>query len=196
MPDFSQVNQYRVPMDTFAANLTMTDLRQLTNQSIDRLVELIEQCSEGDIIRVPNDPDAFDAYAAKFRPEEATIGWTIGHNIVHTTASGEEYAFNAAELARGVPYHGRSRYETPWQTVTTVAQCLARLEESRRLRLASLDLWPNEPDLKNGVTPWRESGWVNAIGLFAWGLAHDDSHWHQIRKIMAQLQEVSVLFPG
>jgi len=52
------------------------------------------------------------------------------------------------------------------------------------MRLASLDLWPDEPDLQNGVTPWQESDWVNAIGLFTWGLAHDDSHWHQIQKIM------------
>lgn len=192
MLDFTPVNQYQIPMDTFAADLTVADLRCLTNQSIDRLVALLEQCSDADIVYTPHDPDAFDAYATKFRPEEATLGWSIGHNLVHTTASGEEYAFNAAELARGVPYHGRSRYETPWQSITTVEQCLARLQESRRMRLASLDLWPDEPDLNNGVTPWKESGWVNAIGLFTWGLAHDDSHWRQIQRIMAQLQAVRV----
>ena len=192
MLDFAQANRYKTPMNTFAAGLSVSDLRRLTHQSIDRLVALIEDCSDADIIYVPHDPEAFDAYAAKFRPEEATLGWHIGHNIVHTTASGEEYAFNAAELARGVPYHGRSRYETPWQSITTVAQCLARLEESRRMRLASLNLWPDEPDLKNGVTPWQESGWVNAIGLFTWGLAHDESHWRQIQKIIAQRQAVAV----
>lgn len=192
MLDFAQVNRYETPMQTFAADISVSDLRRLTNQSIDRLVALIENCTDADIVYVPHDPEAFDAYAAKFRPEEATLGWHIGHNIVHTTASGEEYAFNAAELARGVPYHGRSRYETPWQSITTVVQCLNRLEESRRMRLASLELWPNEPDLKNGVTPWKESGWVNAIGLFTWGLAHDESHWHQIQKIIVQREAVAV----
>ena len=192
MLDFSQVNRYQIPMSQFAADLGVTDLYPLTNQSIDRLVALVEQCNDTDIVFQPDDPKAFDAYAAKFRPEEARLGWHIGHNIVHTTASGEEYAFNAAELARGVPYHGRSRYETPWQSISTVAQCLARLEESRRLRLASLDLWPNSPDLINGVTPWKESGWVNATGLFTWGLAHDESHWRQIQKIVAQIQAVKV----
>ncbi len=187
MLDFTEVNQYQIPMDTFASRLKAADLHELTNRSIDRLVMLIEQCSDDDLVYTPHDPDAFDAYAARFRPEEAAIGWSIAHNIVHTTASGEEYAFNAAELVRGVPYHGRSRYETPWQTITTVAQCLRRLEESRRIRLASLELWPDEPDLQNGVTPWRESGWVNGIGLFCWGLAHDESHWQQIQKIMSQL---------
>ena len=192
MLNFNKVNQYKIPMDSFASALGITDLRDLTNQSIDRLVALIEPCTEADILWVPHDPDAFDAYAAKFRPEETKLGWTIAHNIAHATASGEEYAFNAAELARGVPYHGRSRYETAWQAITTVPQCLDRLEESRRIRLTSLDLWPSKPDLKNGVTPWRESGWVNAIGLFTWGLAHDDSHWHQIQKILAQLETVRI----
>jgi len=190
MIDFTSVNQYRVPMSSFAADLTMADLRRLTQRSMDRLATLVQRCSDADIVYVPDDPDAFDAYAAQFRPEEAKLGWSISHNIVHTTASGEEYAFNAAELARGVPYHGRSRYETPWQLITSVEQCLARLEESRRIRLASLDVWPDEPDLKNGLTPWRESGWVNAIGLFAWGLAHDDSHWRQIKKILSQIEMV------
>ena len=187
MLDFTEVNLYQAPMDRFASSLNATDLYQLTNASVDRLVALIEQCSDDDIVYRPNDPKAFDAYAARFRPEEATMGWSIAHNIVHTTASGEEYAFNAAELVRGVPYHGRSRYETPWQSITTTEQCLTRLEESRRLRLASLELWPDEPDLQNGVTPWRESGWVNGIGLFCWGLAHDQSHWQQIQKILSQL---------
>ncbi len=190
--DFTEVNQYQLAMDTFASLLSVADLRRQTNLSIDRLVKLIEQCNDDDITDVPDDPDAFDAYAAKFRLVEATMGWTIGHNIVHTTASGEEYAFNAAELVRGVPYHGRSRYETAWQSMTTRAHCLLRLEESRRIRLATLDLWPNEPDLQNGVTPWRESGWVNGVGLFCWGLAHDQSHWQQIEKIRGQLQGVVV----
>lgn len=192
MLDFNSVNQYQIPMSRFATDLSVADLHRLTEQSIDRLATLLKNCTDADIVYVPDDPDAFDAYAARFRPDEAEMGWSIGHNIVHATASGEEYAFNAAELARGVPYHGRSRYETPWQTITTVEQCLARLEESRRMRLASLELWPDEPDLKNGVTPWRESGWVNAVGLFAWGLAHDDSHWRQIQKIMARFEAVRV----
>lgn len=192
MMDFTAVNRYQIPMSRFAADLTLTDLHRLTAESLDRLGALIEGLTDADIVYEPHDPNAFDAYAARFRPEEARLGWSISHNIVHTTASGEEYAFNAAELARGVPYHGRSRYETPWQTLTTVEQCLARLAESRRMRLTSLEMWPDAPDLSNGVTPWRESGWVNAVGLFTWGLAHDDSHRQQIRKIITQIKAVPV----
>mgnify|MGYP002713066163 CR=1 FL=1 len=186
--DFSAVNQYQVPMGEFAANLSIAELRAQTVLSIDRFLALLASCVDEDVVFVPHDPEAYDAYAAKFRPEEAEMGWTIAHNVVHATASGEEYAFNAAELVRGVPYHGRSRYEMPWQSVTTVAQCVARLEESRRIRLATLDAWPAQPDLENGVTPWRQSGWVNGVGLFSWGLAHDQSHIAQIEKILRQIK--------
>jgi hypothetical protein len=55
------------------------------------------------------------------------------------------------------------------------------------MRLATLDMWPDTPDLNNGVTPWRESGWVNAIGLFTWGLAHDESHWQQLQDTIFQM---------
>lgn len=182
--NFDPVNSYQLPMHAFASRFTVADLKRLTNESVDQFVSLIQPCSDADVGYVPNDPDAYDTYAARFRPDEAQLGWTIGHNIVHATASAEEYAYDAAGLARGVPYHGRSRFELPWQMVATTQQCLARLEESRRMRLASLGMWPDDPDLENGVTPWRESGWVNAVGLFTWGIAHDASHIQQIKEII------------
>lgn len=94
---------------------------------------------------IPVDPQAHDSAATN--AEEMGIAWTLGHIIAHMTAGAEESAALAAELARGVPFHGRSRYEVPWQTVTTMQQCRSRLEESRRMRLASLGMWPERPDL-------------------------------------------------
>jgi hypothetical protein len=45
---------------------------------------------------------------------ELALPWTLGHVIVHITASAEESAFLAAELARGVHRRtGRSRFEVP-----------------------------------------------------------------------------------
>jgi hypothetical protein len=58
---------------------------------------------------------------------------TLAHVIVHTTASAEESRLSGGRDARGVPNHGRSRYEVPWQSVTTIDQCRHRLEESRRM---------------------------------------------------------------
>jgi hypothetical protein len=116
--------------------------------------------------------------------------------VVHATASGEEYAAVAAELARGIEFHGRPRYETPWQMVTTVAQCRQRLEESRRMRLASLRMWPDLPDLRKGYTPWKQSGWVNAQGIFTWGLVHDQGRRAQIAKIIHQAHSRQVEAPA
>ena len=107
--------------------------------------------------------------------------------IVHATASSEEAAFLAAELARGVPVReGRSRYEVPWPTVTTIEQCRVRLEESRRMRRASLDMWPNPPHLANTFKSWSGDQRYNAIVRFVFGLSHDDSHLRQIAEIVRQ----------
>ena len=111
------------------------------------MLGLIAECVDADVVLVPDDPEADDPWAAT--PEETNMSWTLGHVIVHTTASSEESAALAAEMARGVALHGRSRYEVPWQEMRTIEGCRQRLEESRRMRLASLEMWPDDPHLEN-----------------------------------------------
>jgi hypothetical protein len=107
--------------------------------------------------------------------------------IVHATATAEESAFLAAELARGVEFHGRSRYEVPWMAVTTIEQCRHRLEESRRMRLATLNVWPDQPHLDLTYTmQYPGAQPMNAMGRFVMGLFHDDSHLSQIIEIVRQ----------
>ncbi len=53
------------------------------------------------------------------------------------------------------------------------AQCRQRLEESRRMRLASLEMWPDQPYLDNKYVPWPKLGEINAVGRFVLGLRHD-----------------------
>ncbi|MBI1877176.1 MAG: DinB family protein [Chloroflexi bacterium] len=184
MLDFTPVRNKELKMSQLAAGLTRADLARLTNEMIDTMLGLIAECADADVTFVPNDPEANDTFAVN--PDEVNLSWTLGHVIVHTTASSEESAFLAAELARGVPHHGRSRAEVPWPTVTTIAQCRQRLEESRRMRLASLELWPNPPDLNNTYT-FREGGDpINALTRFVNGLSHDDSHLEQVTKIVRQ----------
>jgi len=189
MPDFKTVNTYQTPMFEFAQAYSIDDLRQLTRASVQAFVQLLDDATDETVCFVPDDPDANDAAAAN--PADARLAWNIAHNVVHATASADEYATVAAELARGIESHGRPRSEIPWQRVTTLEQCRQRLQESLRLRLASLDMWPDAPNLKVGYTPWRESGWVNAKGIFMWGLAHDDSHINQIAKILKQTTSLS-----
>jgi hypothetical protein len=184
MLDFTPVRQKTMMMQEFAQVLSRDELRQLTNESIDRMMALLDNCIDIDVTFIPDDPDARDDAAAD--PNDRSLAWTLGHNVVHATASGEEYAAVATEFARGVPFHGRPRYETPWQHITTVAQCRQRLEESRRIRVASLDMWPDEPHFEVGTVYWDGSGWVNAVGIFVWGLAHDDDHYRQMQKITHQ----------
>jgi len=182
--DFDPVLTREISFNELVADLTIEELRDLTNDMIDTMLDLIADCADVDVVFVPEDPDADDSYAVD--EAEANIAWTLGHVIVHTTASSEESAALAAELARGVEYHGRSRSEVPWQTVTTIEQCRLRLEESRRMRLASLEMWPDEPHLNNRHMPYRFVGELNAIGYFVTGLFHDDSHLAQISNIVEQ----------
>jgi hypothetical protein len=185
--NFGPVRNKEIPIDQFCAGLQVDDLRRLTGAMIDVMLNLIADCTDDDVIFVPDDPAAEDTYAVD--PEEAFLPWTLGHVIVHTTASSEESAFLAAELARGVPHReGRSRFEVPWRTVTTIGQCRQRLEESRRMRLASLDLWPDPPHLDN-FFPTRSGAHYNATVRFVFGLWHDDSHLGQIAEIVRQGRE-------
>ena len=81
---------------------------------------------------------------------------------------------------------GRSRYEVPWQGVRTAAYIRGRIEESRRMRLAMLAAWPDQPQLDNFYSPYEGRPPMNALGRFLSGLTHDASHLEQLRKIMIQ----------
>jgi hypothetical protein len=186
MLDFAALTEKRISYAEMIAGLTPDDLADLTNEMVDAMLAEIEEATDADVIFVPHDPNADDPFAAT--DTEKDISWTLGHVVVHTTASSEEAAFLAAELARGVENHGRSRAEVPWEGVTTIAQCRHRLEESRRMRLASLAMWPDQPDLENGYHPWPSAPHMNAIGRFVSGLAHDWDHLGQIRQIMQQVR--------
>lgn len=132
---------------------------------------------------VPEDPDAADTFALD--PAEVSLPWTLGHVIVHLTASAEEAAFLAAELARGVEPHGRSRREVPWPSVTSIAACEQRLAESERMILGTLAIWPDRPDLEVAFTNSRGSV-RNAPARFLGGLMHADEHLGQIAGILGQ----------
>src|SRR5512139_2916446 len=180
MFDFSAMLRPQARLGELTAHLTIEDLRHATHEMIDTMLELIAACTDADVTFEPIDPQANDTYAKT--EAEVYMAWTLGHVMVHVTASAEESAFLAAELARGVKFHGRSRCEVPWQTVTSIAQCRARLEESRRMRLASLELWPHPPHLANAYeVPGWPIGPINCLTRFMLGLSHDNAHLDQIK---------------
>ncbi len=193
MIDFSPVREETLSITNLAEGISPSDLARHTAEMIDTMCDLIAGCVDEDVVFLPDDPEAYDSAAAT--SEEVGLSWTLAHVIVHVTASAEEAAYQAIELARGVRHRRlRSRYEVPWQSVTTIEQCRHRLEESRRMRLASLDMWPDEPflnntyELKVGGPPsvTKDHPQANAVVKFILGLLHDDSHIGQIGEIVRQ----------
>ena len=188
MLDFSPVYKKEISFAEFAAALQCgtQELANLTNEMVDAMLEQISDCVDADVTFVPEDSKKHDPYAAS--AQDADLAWTLGHVIVHTSASAEESAVLACELARGVPNHGRSRYETAWEGITTVSACRQRLEESRRIRLASLQMWPDVPNLELSYQAWPGGPQVSALGRFVLGLMHDDDHLGQMREIVRQVR--------
>ena len=184
MLDFDALRKGETTLTELVEGLDPGDLRGLTGEMVDRFLALIAGCTDEDVVFQPTDPDAYDPYTT--RQDEVAMPWTLGHVIVHTTASAEEAAFLAAEMARGVKNHGRSRYEIPWQTVTTIDACRRRLEESRRMRLASLEMWPDPPHLEISHVAWKGGPRVNAVGRFVLGLKHASDHLGQVAEIVRQ----------
>ena len=186
MLDFTLVKNRTITFSDMARDLTATDLRNLTNEMIDTMLSIIADATDEDVVFVPQDPNADDPFGI---PEEKNLVWTLGHVAVHTTASSEESAALALTLARGLTPEGRSRYEVPWRSVQTIDQVRHRFEESRRMRLAMLDAWPDEPHLEVVYSVSPRFGPFNATARFLMGLYHDDDHLGQLREIMRQVRE-------
>jgi len=184
--DFEPYRRREKTLQELAEGLAVGDLARLTNEMCDRQLELVRTAEDPDVTFVPEDPDADDPFAAS--ADEEHVAWTLGHVVLHATASSEEAAAHALKLARGLEVQGRSRYEVRWRTATTARFLRSRIEESRRMRLAMLAAWPDEPhlDVLYQSNPKRPP--VNAVGRFLGGLAHDDSHLPQITKVLTQAQ--------
>jgi DinB family protein len=187
--DFSPIDRNEIKWLEFAAPFTAADLKAATIASIDTILDIIKDLNDAQVIFLPDDQQADDPHAV---PGEEHIGWSVAHLIVHTTASSEEGAAYSSWLARGIacPREPRPRYETNWHTVTTKAQCVQRLEESRRIRLAYLDTWPDQPhlDVYREVSErfLEKFGPMNAIASFLSGLKHECGHHDQMREAARQ----------
>jgi hypothetical protein len=184
MLNFQAVREKEMSFDELVADLNKDDLEKLTNDMIYKILDLIADCEDEDVLFLPNDPDAYDPYAEN--EKNVDLAWTLGHVIVHLNASNEESAALASELARGIEYHGRSRSEVPWESVRTIDECRQRLNESQRICLASLNMWPDEPHLDNYYQTRPEAPRINAIGRYVYGFFHADSHLPHIKSIVHQ----------
>ena len=189
MIDFAPMRDGDVTYLEYAAqeNISADDLRRLSDESVDFLLGLLDGLADADIVFDPEDPNADDPFAVEGEEE---IGWNFGHLIAHVTASSEEGAALSSLLARGVPASERPRYETPWRDIKTVAQVRQRLDESRRMRNAYLETWPDAPllDVCRVVSErfTARFGEMNAPAAFLFGLSHEVGHYEQIEEVKRQ----------
>lgn len=194
--DFTPVNNGEILLADFAQRFSAGDLRRATNESIDWMLATIGDADDAQVVFIPDDPNADDPYAP---PEERYLGWSLAHLVAHVTASCEEWAAVSSILARGIAYtrEPRLRYEPDWHTLTTRAQVIHRLEESRRMRLAYLDTWADPPhldvfrDLSERFI--EKTGQVNAKTAFLYGLKHEHAHYDQLRETARQAHESAAI---
>ena len=185
MLNFQSVREKKISLQELVKDLTKDDMRRELNEMYDEVESRIANCADSDVIFEPVDDLADDPNAAE---GEQSIAWTLGHVIVHLTASMEESAALASELARGVTFHGGSRYEVPWRNITTIEQCRARMNESRRICLASLEMWPDSPHLENTYFPAKGARPYTCVSRFASWLKHTSDHFDQIAEIVRQAE--------
>ncbi|HEY2887634.1 MAG TPA: DinB family protein [Candidatus Limnocylindrales bacterium] len=181
--DFEPVRSGSLQLIDLAEGMGPAELAEATRAVDARLLELLDGALDSDVTFEPEDPGAEDTFAED--PSETALPWTLGHVIAHVTASAEEAAFLAAELARGILPHGRSRAEVAWPSLVSVGDVRRRVEESRRMVLGTLAVWPDEPHLE--VIYTTSSGSVrNAPARFLGGLMHKDEHLAQVAGILRQ----------
>ena len=189
MIDFSSMRDGETSYLEYAEqeSITAADLKQYSDESVDFLLSLTDGLNDADIVFNPEDPEAHDPFAVE---GEESIGWTFGHLIAHVTASSEEGAALSSLLARGIAASERPRYETPWREIATVAQARQRLEESRRMRNAYLETWPDVPflDVYRAISERfvAKFGNMNAPAAFLFGLSHEVGHYDQIKDVRRQ----------
>ncbi len=187
--DYTPLKNREMKAIDFAARFDYQQIRDAASAQVDWMLNLIRDLTDADLTFDPIDPQADDPYAVE---GEEKIGWSIAHIIVHVTASTEEWATYSSILARGIPYPAepRLRYETPWRDITTQAQAIQRLEESRRMRLGYLDAWPTVPnlDIKRALSPRfiEAFGEFNAPACVLFGLYHEAGHFDQMAEAKRQ----------
>jgi DinB superfamily len=191
--DFARLTSEPEHASEYGAQFTLDDLRTATNSYLDTVRDLVEEFGDAQLIFEPSDPKANDTYAKT--EAEVSMGWSLAHLVLHVTASLEEGATICSLLARGIQFEGRFRYEPGWRDVTTRDQVLHRIEESRRMCLAYLDTWPDEPHLDNyrkyASTSRFANAKVDARASFLLSLSHMAGHLDQFREVAEQVRSAA-----
>jgi hypothetical protein len=186
--DFGPLQRREVQIHDFEKGFTLEQMPATINVYYDRVLEIIGDASDEELVFEPVDEKADDPYAKTEAEKE--ISWNAAHIVLHMTASLEEGAGFASLLGRGVelPEGIRVRYEPDWKTYTTRAQVMQRLTESRRMVLSLLNSMPDEPITDNFRKFSMRSSQVqiSALGSVLFGLSHFDGHLAQLQDALKQ----------
>ncbi len=177
--NFEDITNRTLSMPEQVAYVQHRDLPGLTTELYDRLDALTVGLTDAQVVHVADDP-----------AQDEEPGWNLAHVILHITASAEEGMALGSSLARNVEFTGRSRFEQDWETVTTAAQVAQRLAESRRVALAFLETWPDEPHLDN-TYEHDYFGPMNAMSHAVLGLWHGAHQLPQVEEIARQAKAAS-----
>ncbi len=180
--DFAALRSGKVSYADLVQGITHDDLRRFTDELFTNIQPILANAKDADVSFIARDPEA---------KESNEQGWSLSHVVAHFTATLEEAAAQAAMLARGVGVQERLRYEVPWDSIQTVKQLQARLAESQRMCNAFLAAWPDAPHMDVTVIRIPAFGPMNAIGAYALGLGHAQSHLEQLREIMRQAEQAA-----
>lgn len=203
----TQVLEGKINYADVVRDIRLVDLRTQTEQFFDVVQSIIADATDAAVTLRPRDHKAssgpetiVEMIAAKegrwmpSDPETSSgekLGWTLSQVIAHVTAILEDTMASAAMLARRVQFEGRLLYEVPWEAMTTAEQIHARVRESRRICLALLDAWPDQPHLETTVIRIPVIGPMGAIGLGMSGIFHGQMHLDQLREIIRQAKEAA-----
>ena len=173
MLDFSLVDRGEGSLAELAGALRVADLHALTDEMIDRVRAIIADVNDVDVVFVPTDGTG-------------AAGWTLSELLTHVSHTSDEAAAFGSMLARGIALDPATFRGRRHDTLPTVADVQARLAESRRMRHALFDSWPNDPDYATPLLWGSRFGTLNAPALAMFGLYHAHSHLEQIQRTVAQ----------
>ena len=175
--DFKLIATGQVTIQQLASGKTQSDFLQLTTDVFATIDDIVAEITDDDVNFVPEDKEA---------REGDECGWTLSHIIAHLTATLEERAAFSSLLARGIAIEARLHSEVPWESIKTVQQLRARLNESQRITKAYLQAWPDEPRLDVEMTLVPRFGPMNAISSYMLGIVHAQVHFEQMRDVVRQ----------
>src|SRR5262249_37278463 len=142
--NFSHVRSGTMTYADLARPLTYHDLHELTDEMVDRMLWIVRDATDADVVFVPIDPNASDTFATE---GEENIAWTLGHVIAHAIAAAraKEPPALPPPLAPDLTPEVPRPCEPPGRVATPLPRFPTRLYESRRMRHAFLNAWPDPP---------------------------------------------------